>query len=66
MKRFSGQSNDNELVTVLGPDAMGYSTVTNYLSQRHFPSILRATIAWNPLGFLLIVALPKGRTFNAE
>jgi hypothetical protein len=24
------------------------------------------TIAWNPLGFLLIVALPKWRTFNAE
>jgi transposase len=24
------------------------------------------TIAWNPLGFSLIVALPKGRTFNAE
>jgi hypothetical protein len=24
------------------------------------------TIAWNPLGFPLIVALPKGITFNAE
>jgi hypothetical protein len=24
------------------------------------------TIAWNPLGYPLIVALPKGRTFNAE
>jgi histone-lysine N-methyltransferase SETMAR len=24
------------------------------------------TIAWNPLGFTLIVAVPKGRTFNAE
>jgi hypothetical protein len=24
------------------------------------------TIAWNPLGFPLIVALPKGGTFNAE
>jgi hypothetical protein len=23
-------------------------------------------IAWNPLGFPLIVALPKGSTFNAE
>jgi hypothetical protein len=23
-------------------------------------------IAWNPLGFCLIVALPKGRTFNTE
>jgi histone-lysine N-methyltransferase SETMAR len=24
------------------------------------------TIAWNPLGFPLIVAVPKGRSFNAE
>jgi hypothetical protein len=24
------------------------------------------TIAWNPLGFPLIVALPKGRTFTAQ
>jgi hypothetical protein len=24
------------------------------------------TIAWNPLRFLLIMALPKGRTFTAE
>jgi hypothetical protein len=23
-------------------------------------------MAWNPLGFHLIVALPKGRSFNAE
>jgi hypothetical protein len=23
-------------------------------------------IAWNPLGFSLILALPKGRTFNAK
>jgi hypothetical protein len=27
---------------------------------------IMVTIAWNPLGFLLIVALPKGRTFQAE
>jgi hypothetical protein len=27
---------------------------------------IRVTIAWNPLGFPLIVALPKWRTFNAE
>jgi hypothetical protein len=51
---------------LLGPDAIGYSTVTNYLRQRHFPSTLRETIAWNPFGFPLIVALPKRRTFNAE
>jgi hypothetical protein len=66
MKRLSAQAISNELVAVLGPDAIGYSTVTNYLSQRHFPSTLRETIAWNPLGSPLIVALPKGRTLNAE
>jgi hypothetical protein len=26
----------------------------------------KVTIAWNPLGFPLIVALPKGRTFDAD
>jgi hypothetical protein len=51
---------------VLDPDAIGYPRVTNYLRQQHFPSTLRETIGWNPLGFPLIVALPKGRTFNAE
>jgi hypothetical protein len=66
MKRLSAQAISNELVAVLGPDVIGYSTVTNYLHQRRFPSVLRETIAWNPLGFPLIVALPKGRTFNAE
>jgi transposase len=66
MKRLSAQVISNELVAVLGPDATGYSTVTNYLRQWHFPSTLRETIAWNPLGFPLIVGLPKGRTFNAE
>jgi hypothetical protein len=65
-KRLSAQAIYNELVAVLGPDATGYSTVTNYLRQRHFPSTVRETIAWNPFGFPLIVALPKGRTFNAE
>jgi hypothetical protein len=28
--------------------------------------IIMVVIAWNPLGFPLIVALPEGRTFNAE
>jgi hypothetical protein len=51
MKRLSAQAIYNELVAVLGPGAIGYSTVTNYLRQRCFPSILRETIAWNPLGF---------------
>jgi hypothetical protein len=66
MKRLSAQVIDNELVAVLGPDAIGYSRVTNYFRQLHFPSTLRETIAWNPLGFLLIVTLLKGCNFNAE
>jgi ABC-type multidrug transport system ATPase subunit len=60
MKQLSAQAIDNELVAVLGPDAIGSSTVINYLRQRHFPSTLRETIARNPLGFPSIVALPKG------
>jgi histone-lysine N-methyltransferase SETMAR len=66
MKRLSAQATDNELVAVLGPDAIGYSTLTNYLRQWNLPSTLRETIAWNPLRVPLIVALPKGCTFNAE
>jgi hypothetical protein len=66
MKQLSAQAICNKLAAVLGPDAIGYSTVTNYLRQRHFPSTRREIIAWNPLGFHLIVGLPKGRTFNAE
>jgi hypothetical protein len=66
VKGLSAQAICNELVAVLGPDAIGDFTVTNYLRQRHFPSTLREAIAWNPLEFPLIVALPKGRTFNAE
>jgi hypothetical protein len=41
MKQLSAQAIYNGLVAVLGPDAIGYSTVTNYLRQRHFPSTLR-------------------------
>jgi hypothetical protein len=40
VKRLSAQVIDNELVAVLSPDAIGYSTVTNYLRQRHIPSTL--------------------------
>jgi hypothetical protein len=54
MKGLSGQAIYNELAAVLGPDAIGYSTVTNYLCQRYFPSTLRETpdvslhgIYWN-------------------
>jgi hypothetical protein len=66
MKRLSAQTIFNELVAVLSRDAIGYSMVSNYLPQRHFPSTLRQTTAWNSLGFPFIVAFPKGRTFNAE
>jgi hypothetical protein len=66
MKRLSAQVIYNELVAVLGSDVIGYSTVTNYLRQWNFLSSLRETIAWHLLGFPLIVALPKGRTLNAE
>jgi hypothetical protein len=62
----SAQAIYHEPVAVLGSDAIGYSTVTNYLRQRHLPFTFRETIAWNPLGFPLIVALSKRRTFNAE
>jgi hypothetical protein len=44
MKRLSAQAIDNELVAVLGPDAIGYSRITNYLRQRYFPSPLNETI----------------------
>jgi hypothetical protein len=40
MKRLSAQAIYNKLVAMLGLDAIGYSTVTNYLRQGHFPSTL--------------------------
>jgi hypothetical protein len=60
MKRLSAQAIDKELIAVLGPDTIAYSTVINYLRQRHFPSPLRQTIAWNTLGFPLIMAHSRG------
>jgi hypothetical protein len=66
MKRLSTQVIYNELVAMFGPSAIGYSTVTNYLCQRHSSSTLRETIAWNPLGFPVILAPPKGCTFNTQ
>jgi hypothetical protein len=65
MKRLSVQAIYNELVVMLDPYAIGYSTVTaifvNGTSRNS-----RRTIAWNQLGFPLIVAPRKGRTFDAE
>jgi hypothetical protein len=43
MNRLSTQAIYNKFVAVLGSDAIGYSTVTNYLHQWHFPSTLRET-----------------------
>jgi hypothetical protein len=43
MKQLSAQAIDNEFVAVLGPDAIGSSTIINYPRQRHFPSTLRET-----------------------
>jgi hypothetical protein len=45
MKRLSAQAIYSEPVAVPGRDAVGYSTVTNYLRQQHFPSTPRETIA---------------------
>jgi hypothetical protein len=59
MKRFSAQAIHNELVVVLGPDVTGYSTVTNYLRQRHFPSTLRET-AEEPLHGIHWISLDRG------
>jgi hypothetical protein len=39
MKGLSARDVHNELVAVLGPDAIAYSTVTSYLRQRQFPAI---------------------------
>jgi transposase len=66
MKRLSAQGIYSKFIAVLGPDAIGYSTVTSHLRQRHFSSTLRETIAWNPLGFLLIVPLPKGASLTSR
>jgi hypothetical protein len=43
MKRLWTQAIDKEFAAVLGPDTIGYSTVTNYLRQPHFPYPLRET-----------------------
>jgi hypothetical protein len=43
MKRLLTQTIDNELVTVLSLDAIGYSPVMNYLRERQLPDTLRET-----------------------
>jgi hypothetical protein len=39
MKGLSSRDVHNELIAVLGSDAIAYSTVTSYLRQRQFPDI---------------------------
>jgi hypothetical protein len=39
MKGLSAKDVHNELVAVLGPDAIAYSSVTSYPRQRQFPAI---------------------------
>jgi hypothetical protein len=40
LKGLSVWAIHDELTAVLGPDAIAYSTVTMYLHQKQFPSIL--------------------------
>jgi hypothetical protein len=47
----------NELVAVLGPDAIGSSLATNYLCQRHFPYTLRETPD-EPTATMIDIAIP--------
>jgi histone-lysine N-methyltransferase SETMAR len=62
MKRLSAQVIDNEFVAMLGPREILPERARHTIQDRK----IMVTIAWNPLGFNLIVALPKGCTFNAE
>jgi hypothetical protein len=61
-KRLSAQAIYNELVAVLGPEETPPEMARDTIQDRK----IVVTIAWNPLGFPLIAALPKGRTFNAK
>jgi hypothetical protein len=39
MKGFSAQTIHRELVAVIGPDVIAFSTITEYRGQRQFPTI---------------------------
>jgi hypothetical protein len=62
MKRLSAQAIHNELVAPLVLGETPPERAMNTIQDRK----IMVTIAWNPLGFPLIVALTKERTFNAE
>jgi histone-lysine N-methyltransferase SETMAR len=61
-KRLHAQAIYNESVAVLRPGETPPEMARHTIQDRK----IMVTIAWNPLGFPLIVALPKGRTCNAE
>jgi hypothetical protein len=62
MKRLSAQAIYNKLVAVPRPGETPPERARHTIQDRKS----MVTIAWNPLGFPLIVALPMGRIFNAE
>jgi hypothetical protein len=62
MKRLSAQAIYNKLIAVLGPGETLAERARHTIQDRK----IMFTIAWNPLGFSLILALPKGPIFNAE
>jgi hypothetical protein len=62
MKRLSAQAIYNELVAVLRPGETPPERARHTIKDRK----IIVTIAWIPLGFPLIVALPKGHIFNSE
>jgi hypothetical protein len=55
MKRLSAQASYNELVAVLGPDAIGDFTVTNYLRQQS-----KTGKSWLPLHGIHWISLDRG------
>jgi hypothetical protein len=56
MKRLSAQAINNKFVAVLGPGETVPERARHTIQDRKS----MVTIAWNPLGFPWIVALPKG------
>jgi hypothetical protein len=62
VKQLPVQAINNQLVAGLGPKETSPERARHTIQDRK----IVVTIAWNPLEFLLIVALPKGCTFNAE
>jgi histone-lysine N-methyltransferase SETMAR len=62
MKRLSAHAIYYELASVFGHGETPPERARHTIQDGK----IMVTIAWNPLGFSLIMILPKGRTFNAE